>query len=616
MSKLLPGGDAPRRPPWHLAVAVVFVASMLAVDGSLRHAIIGAWTGTELRQYALSALGSVAFWWGLAALAAIDFGRAGAPRTALVGLVGAATLFVPLAFFVVYHRFPNEDAFVFFANEWGFVFRTAASGATGASVGLGLLCTAAVLALVTTSRRVRPSRRQATVAVAMLVLDVVVIAASRFSPSLPLTADQVSLRLVTRLVTWRGSPPPFFQLFERSSASRAPPDRPAFNVLWIVHETVGARYLVTPDGRKVAPNILRLKEDPAVAWLPRLHSVSSCTDVAVPAVLSGVSSAAPRAAQLRAALPFDLARDSGAYTFVASSQRLDWAGIDRYLGGPFDRVLGAENVDPDASDLGVDDDVAYQAALEAMDEAARTGRPFVGLVRSNGTHGPYRVDPTDMPWLTDPGFGPGTTGGFVKYLNALHLVDKRFGAFWQALASRPWFDDTLVVVTADHGEAFEQHGTLWHCGDFSPEESWVPGALRLPRVVRARPGVVERLQTRGTTVLPTIDLFPTVAELLGWRTQLERQFDGHSMLHGDEPRVFSFTNCSDLRRCPVADFGVFDGRRRWLFSGATRRWHAWDELDDPLALHELTVEADAVRAVHVSLDASRDAVIARQIVGW
>lgn len=602
---------------WHLLVALGFVLVLLLVDLAIRWRVISGWGASELRQYGLSWFGSFAFWWGVAVLGALGRGL-GRVALAGLGLVGAGALLVPVAFSVVYHRFPNEDAFVFLANEWRFVLKTALKGAPSESAALFVTSAGLVFGLLAVARRVHPPRGAVVAAVGALLLDVSIMAVSTFAGSLPLAGDQVSLRLAARLVQWGGAPPPFFLLNERLVPPMRAPRPPGFNVLLIVQETVGAAYLRAPDGRAVAPHLLALSRDPAVVWLSRHHSVSSCTDVSVPAILSGLSSAAPLERQLTAALPFDLARSAGAYTFVTASQRLDWAHFDRYLGDGFDRRVGAETIDPQNEDVdvGVDDGLAYDHALAAMEEAARRGQPFVGLVRTNGTHGPYRVDEQDAPWLEDPGFGPGTTGGFVRYLNALHLADRRFGAFWAEFLRRPWAEDTLVVVTADHGEAFGQHDSLWHCGSFTPEESWVPGALRLPRAVRGQAERVAALRARADDVVPTIDLIPTVVDLLGWREAFDRQFDGRSLAVSGGPRRFAFTNCSDLRRCPVADFGFFDGESRWLFSGSTRSWRRWSELVDPLALHELAIEPEALAALRQSIETSPDRDIARRIIGW
>jgi choline-sulfatase len=62
-----------------------------------------------------------------------------------------------------------------------------------------------------------------------------------------------------------------------------------------------------------------------------------------------------------------------------------------------------------------------------------------------------------------------------------------------------------VVVTADHGEAFGEHGMSWHGVELWEELVRVPWIMRVP-------GVAPR---RVTTPRSQIDLAPTLLELLG-----------------------------------------------------------------------------------------------------
>ena len=66
-------------------------------------------------------------------------------------------------------------------------------------------------------------------------------------------------------------------------------------------------------------------------------------------------------------------------------------------------------------------------------------------------------------------------------------------------------DSTLIVVTADHGEEFQEHGLLTH-GAHLYEES-----LRVPLVI-VGPGIAPG---RRTDMAQGVDLFPTLAGLLG-----------------------------------------------------------------------------------------------------
>jgi arylsulfatase A-like enzyme len=83
--------------------------------------------------------------------------------------------------------------------------------------------------------------------------------------------------------------------------------------------------------------------------------------------------------------------------------------------------------------------------------------------------------------------------------------DDELAVLLAALSARKLLDSTVVLVTADHGEEFHEHGRLTHGFHLFDE------LVRVPLVVRG-PGIpVGRVaeQTMG------IDLFPTIAAILG-----------------------------------------------------------------------------------------------------
>jgi arylsulfatase len=86
------------------------------------------------------------------------------------------------------------------------------------------------------------------------------------------------------------------------------------------------------------------------------------------------------------------------------------------------------------------------------------------------------------------------------------MDDATLTTILDALDAHAIANDTLVVFTSDHGEAFQEHGSFLH-EDLSPEVLHVPLVLRLPnrlpagRRVRAPVGLV--------------DLAPTILDLVG-----------------------------------------------------------------------------------------------------
>ncbi len=91
---------------------------------------------------------------------------------------------------------------------------------------------------------------------------------------------------------------------------------------------------------------------------------------------------------------------------------------------------------------GVADEDLFTLALREMDRSKQAGgqRPFFMHILTTSNHRPY----TYPEGRIDIPSGTGR-GGAVKY------SDKAIGDFIRAARTRPWFKDTLFILTADHG---------------------------------------------------------------------------------------------------------------------------------------------------------------------
>jgi arylsulfatase A-like enzyme len=83
------------------------------------------------------------------------------------------------------------------------------------------------------------------------------------------------------------------------------------------------------------------------------------------------------------------------------------------------------------------------------------------------------------------------------------LLDDAIARFLAWLEEQGWLAETLVVVTSDHGEEFQEHGSWEH------QKTLYEEVIRVPLVVRG-PGVPARRETAQVSLL---DVAPTV---LGW----------------------------------------------------------------------------------------------------
>jgi arylsulfatase A-like enzyme len=88
-------------------------------------------------------------------------------------------------------------------------------------------------------------------------------------------------------------------------------------------------------------------------------------------------------------------------------------------------------------------------------------------------------------------------------------LDAELGTLFAALEERGWFDEALLVVTSDHGEAFSENAKL--PSYFSHHSAYEP-AVRIPLIVK-RPG--QREGSRPVRLIQQVDVLPTLLEVAG-----------------------------------------------------------------------------------------------------
>lgn len=185
----------------------------------------------------------------------------------------------------------------------------------------------------------------------------------------------------------------------------------------------------------------------------------------------------------------------------------------------------------------------FERAL-ALAEAS-DGRPTFLYIHLMDVHGPYRPSARsfDAPPLVVPGRGAianlqlqrlyredeieGTPEIEERvrdlYEACVQDVDRSLGQFVDALRHAGFLDEAVVVFTADHGEAFGEHGTRTHGWDLYPEVTSVPLIIYAPGRLTA--GVRVASQVRSIDIAPTVLALAGVAAPAG--------FQGESLIRAD-----------------------------------------------------------------------------------
>jgi phosphoglycerol transferase MdoB-like AlkP superfamily enzyme len=87
---------------------------------------------------------------------------------------------------------------------------------------------------------------------------------------------------------------------------------------------------------------------------------------------------------------------------------------------------------------GVADEDLYTMALHRFDRDAATGKPFFAHIMTTSNHRPYTFPEGRGPWPQG------------KRESAVAYTDWAIGDFLRRARTKPWFKDTVFVITADH----------------------------------------------------------------------------------------------------------------------------------------------------------------------
>jgi phosphoglycerol transferase MdoB-like AlkP superfamily enzyme len=170
-----------------------------------------------------------------------------------------------------------------------------------------------------------------------------------------------------------------------------------------------------------------------------------------------------------------------------------------------DKDIHAENV------WGVADEDLYTLVMKRMDAAYAEGKPYFGHVMTTSNHRPFTF-PEGRVNLRQ-----GSRRAAVQY------TDWAIADFLKRASTKPWFDDTIFVITADHCATSAGKTSL-------PVDRYhIPLFIYSPRHVQ--PGRVDRLMSQ-------IDIPPTLLGMLGF--SYTSRFYGYDLFRLEPGRERAF----------------------------------------------------------------------------
>ena len=515
-------------------------------------------------RYFLSAVCSLGLWLSVVAL------MAGSPRPVRAALATVAALVLTLTVVgsIGYHQSFQKDPL---PVEWEFVLenpRWALALAADAARPAQLVCLACAPFVLggtfyVTASHLRLPAARLPLRLAALPVALILGAIAVYGLKRSLPADIVGLRAVvvgTYSRYGRGGEPRSLPPPRRLVLPSRPPQRNP-NVLLVIHESLGRDQAVGPHGQRRLARFMGKHRDRTV-WFPHTSAVATATSVAVPALLSGLEPQAPREHFKRAPLLWHAARAFGYDTGLFTAQ--DWS-IDFFTAF----FLGPDRPDVTrtatdyrqpvnrVNELGVPDDLAVDAALDFI--RSPRDRPFLTVVQMNATHWPcWAPELATAHWQ----HGMVTRPDSARCGAAARYVDTQVGRLLDELESSGALEDTLVVITSDHGEVFRS--------DRPPRRySFFEDVLAIPLVLHVPAALIDEMPVllgNARQRCNQLDIVPTLLDLWGvWPTPPVASWPtltGHSLLRPlPQRRLVSVTDSSI--GIEPAGFALYTGSWKW-----------------------------------------------------
>lgn len=217
-------------------------------------------------------------------------------------------------------------------------------------------------------------------------------------------------------------------------------------------------------------------------------------------------------------------------------------------------------------------------AIEWLNRKRRD--PFFAWVHYFDVHDPVLRPPDEYVALFPPASSKRPDALRALYDAELRFVDDQIGRLLKTLEGIGERGHTVVALVADHGEGLGDHD-WWGHAILYEEQVRVPFLLHMPGRAEAR---------RVSATVRTVDLVPTLVELLDAAPARDRDFDGESLLDLIEgrdhaSRITYSESINDLRAYRGSElvneslYAVSDGRWKLIAHREASAFKAFELFD-------------------------------------
>lgn len=361
------------------------------------------------------------------------------------------------------------------------------------------------------------------------------------------------------------SPPSVAPASAEVQAPAAPPPN-APNVVWILLDALRAKNLSAYGyARKTTPNLDDLA---ARGVLFENHSTQGFNTVdSVPSYMTGRYFATPCIGQLpwewasrtpppdEQLLPLTLA-ENGYQTWLVTAHL--WMTPETRIWKAFQTPIFVAATEPGAVQAPMED--LNAEALRLID-ARDTSRPFFLYLHALDTHFPHRPRPEYAAWLPEgiTEVSPPYDEAEQAYLQGVYdgdlaYTDWQTGLLLEELGKRGLLQNTIVVVSSDHGEILGEDGQT------ADHLRIVCRRMMMTPLIMSGPGLPADKRTAELT--ENIDIVPTLIAMTGAKSSA--RYDGRDLRD-----LFSAEFSPPFRRYGLTWKRSFMGPRSFVIRSAT-----------------------------------------------
>ncbi|MFN3197337.1 MAG: sulfatase [Bradymonadia bacterium] len=226
-------------------------------------------------------------------------------------------------------------------------------------------------------------------------------------------------------------------------------------------------------------------------------------------------------------------------------------------------------------------------ARNLYEQSDRTGRGGKGIGCDRRTHGRVLSD-SDLDKVK------------AAYDGEIAYLDNQIKRLLDQLTKLGLDNNTVVIVTADHGEEFLDHGGYWHGCTLHDE------LVRAPLMIRLPGGTAGRV----STPVSTVDIFPTLVDLIDPGALEELGLSGQSLLPAAQGKPLESRPqfmATGFRKS--WQHAVVDGDYKLIVDGSTGAKALYNLKDDPKELRNLLELPLGFSAVYAEKAAQLEALL-------